>query len=107
MRPKAAIFTHQNCKAGLTAIGNDVVLIPAQYVDPSIKSLKNYAVDPEAIWEAAQRPGMRFAVVRSEDHQAMQSLHRCKRLLIKQRTQMINTVYGQCLELGIISPQTG
>jgi len=40
-------------------------LIPPQYVKPFVKSNKNDATDAEAICEAAMRPTMRFAPIKS------------------------------------------
>ncbi len=37
---------------------------------------KNDAADAAAIWEAAQRPGMRFVTVKTENQQAVLALHR-------------------------------
>ena len=90
----------------LAAMGHDVKLIPAQFVRPYVKSNKNDAADAEAICEAVQRPGMRFAALKEVDVQAMLALHRTRRLLIKQRTQMINSLRGQCAEFGVVAPQT-
>ena len=86
-------------------MGHDVKLIPAQFVRPYVKSNKNDAADAEAICEAAQRPGMRFAALKDLDVQAMLALHRSRRLLIKQRTQTINSLRGQCAEFGVVAPQ--
>ena len=71
-----------------------------------VKSNKTDAADAEAICEAVQRPGMRFAALKEVDVQAMLALHRTRRLLIKQRTQMINSLRGQCAEFGLVAPQT-
>ena len=73
----------------LTSLGHEVKLIPAQFVRPYVKSNKNDAADAEAICEAAQRPGMRFAALKDLDMQAMQALHRPRRLLIKQRKRRV------------------
>jgi len=54
----------------LRAMGHEVRLIPPSYVKPFVKRSKNDAVEAEAICEAAQRPGMRFVAVKSEDQQA-------------------------------------
>ena len=89
----------------LSEMGYEVKLIPAQYVKPYVKSNKNDAADAEAICEAAQRPEMRFAAVKSKDAQGMLSLHRTRKLLVKQRTQMVNSIRGQCAEFGVIAPQ--
>ena len=49
---------------------NEVRLIPPAYVKPFVKRQKNDAIDAEAICEAAQRPSMRLAAVKSEQQQA-------------------------------------
>jgi transposase len=54
----------------LQAMGHEVRLIPPAYVKPFVKRNKNDAIDAEAICEAAQRPGMRFVAVKSEEQQA-------------------------------------
>jgi transposase len=54
----------------LRAMGHEVRLIPPAYVNPFVKRHKSDAVDAEAIWEAAQRPSMRFVAVKSEEQQA-------------------------------------
>ena len=89
----------------LTSMGHAVKLIPAQFVRPYVKSNENDAADAEAICEAAQRPDMRFAAVKDLDAQALQSLHRTRRLLVKQRTQMLNSLRGHCAEFGVVAPQ--
>ena len=89
----------------LSAMGHEVKLIPAQFVKSYVKSNKSDAADAAAICEAAQRPDMRFAVVKSLGAQALLSLHRTRRLLVKQRTQMVNSLRGQCAEFGVIAPQ--
>ena len=63
----------------LKGLGHEVKLIAAQFVRPFVKTNKTDAADAEAIWEAAQRPGMRFVAVKSEEQQAVLSLHRCAR----------------------------
>ncbi|MCE2474314.1 MAG: transposase [Alphaproteobacteria bacterium] len=86
--------------------GHDVKLTPAQFVRPYAKSNMNDAADAEAISEAVQRPGMRFAARKEVDVQAMLALHRTRRLLIKQRTQMLNSLRGQCVKFGVVALQT-
>jgi transposase len=54
----------------LTQVGDEVRLIPPAYVKPFVKRQKNDAIDAEAIYEAAQRPSMRFVAVKSEQQQA-------------------------------------
>ena len=56
----------------------------AQYVKPYVN--KNDAA------EAAQRP--RFAALKSKDAQGMLSLHRTRKLLVKQRTDQLRPMRG-------------
>jgi len=48
--------------------------------------------DAEAICEAAQRPTMCFAAVKSEEQQASAIVFRARDLLVRQRTQTINAL---------------
>ncbi len=77
-------------------------MISPQYVKPFVKTNKNDAADAEAICEAAQRPTMRFAPIKSVDQQAILVMHRTRDLLVRQRTQLINALRGHCGEFGIV-----
>ena len=70
-----------------------------------VQSNKNDAADAEAICEAVRRPGMRFAALQDVEVQARLALHRTRRLLIKQHTQTITSLRGQCAEFGVVAPQ--
>lgn len=59
----------------------------------------------EAICEAAQRPTMRFVPVKSEETQGAAMVFRVRELLIRQRTQAINSLRGHLTEFGRIVPQ--
>ena len=48
----------------LRALGHEVRLIATKFVKPFVKGNKNDAADARAIWEAAQRPEMRFVPVK-------------------------------------------
>ena len=48
---------------------------------------------------------MRFAALTYLDVQAMLTQHHSRRLLIKQRTQTINSLRGRCAEFGVVAPQ--
>ncbi|ETW10802.1 transposase IS116/IS110/IS902 family protein [Roseivivax marinus] len=74
----------------LSRIGHEVRLIPAMYVKPYVKRGKSDAVDAEAICEAVTRPTMRFVEIKSEEQQALLSLHRARDFVVRQRTQLIN-----------------
>jgi len=78
----------------LQALGHDVRLIPPAYVKPFVKRNKNDAVDAEAICEAAQRPGMRFVAVKTEEQQAAGLVFRTRDLVVRQRTQLKNRIHA-------------
>ena len=89
----------------IITLGHVCKLIPPIYVKPFLKRQKNDANDSEAIVEAAQRPTMRFVAVKTEEAQAGSMLFRTRDLLVRQRTQTINSVRGQLAELGVIAAQ--
>ena len=86
-------------------LGHEVRLIHPAYVKPFVKRQKNDMADAEAICEAASRPTMRFVAVKSEEDQASAMVLRCRELLVRQRTQLINAVRGHLGELGQVAPQ--
>ena len=85
----------------LAALGHEVKLMPAQYVKPYVKRGKNDAADAEAICEAVTRPTMRFVGVKSPDQQATMMLHRVRKILTRQRTQISNALRAHMAEFGI------
>jgi transposase len=89
----------------LLKFGHEVRLMPPAYVKPYVKRGKTDAADAEAICEAVTRPTMRFVPVKSEDQQAVLSMHRTRDLFVKQRTQLINMMRGLLAEFGIDIPQ--
>lgn len=84
-------------------VGHRVRLIPPSRVKPFVGRQKNDAADAAAICEAAQRPAMRFAAVKTEKQQALLLDHRTRDLLIRQRTMMVNALRGHLMEFGIVA----
>ena len=82
-------------------LGLEVRQMPAQFVKPFVKSNKNDKNDAEAICEAASRPQMRFITTKTEQQQDIQSLHRIRERLVRQRTALSNEIRGLLLEYGI------
>ena len=74
----------------LRALGHEVRLIATKFVKPFVKGNKNDAADARAIWEAAQRPEMRFVPVKTEAQQAILALHTMRDGLVKARTAQLH-----------------
>lgn len=85
----------------LATLGHEVKLMPAQYVKPYVKRGKNDAADAEAICEAVTRPTMRFVGIKTPDQQAAMMLHKVRRILTRQRTQLANALRAHMAEFGI------
>jgi transposase len=88
----------------LQGLGHAVKLIAAQFVRPFVKTNKTDAADAQAIWEAAQRPEMRFVALKSEQQQAVLSLHRLRAQWVKVRTLQANQIRGLLYEFGVVVP---
>ena len=87
----------------LTARGQEVCLVPPQYVKPYVKRGKNDRNDAEAICEAAGRPGMHFVPVKSVTQQAQGMVLKVRETLVGQRTLLVNTLRGHAAEFGVIA----
>ncbi len=88
----------------LQGLGHEVRLIAAQFVRPFVKTNKTDAADAQAIWEAVQRPEMRFVAVKSEQQQAVLTLHRLRSQWVKVRTLQANQIRGLLYEFGVVVP---
>src|SRR4051795_9194649 len=85
----------------LQSFGHTVKLIPPQLVKPYVKRGKNDAADAEALCEAMSRPTMRFVPVKTSDQQAALMLVGVRDRLIRNRTQLANTIRGHAAEFGL------
>ncbi len=79
--------------------------MPPTHVKPYVKRQKNDAADAAAICEAVTRPSMRFVKIRSVDNQAVLMHHKVRETLVRQRTQILNSLRGRLAEIGIIAAQ--
>lgn len=84
--------------------GHTVKLISPQFVKPFVKTNKNDANDAEAIVEAASRPSMNFVPIKNIEQQDIQSVHRIRTRVVKNRTALINEIRGLNLEYGLAIP---
>lgn len=89
----------------IKALGHQVKLIPPQYVKAFVRGNKTDRNDAQAICEAALRPDMPAVATKSEEQQAIVSLHRLRELLEKQRKQLANQLRGLLGEFGIAIPK--
>lgn len=81
--------------------GHEVKQISPQYISPLRMGSKNDKNDAIAIVEADSRPGMRYVPEKSAGQQDLQSLHRLRKRLMKNRTALINQIRGLGLEYDI------
>lgn len=86
----------------LTALGHEVRIMPPSYVKPYVKRGKTDQADAEAICEAVTRPTMRFVPVKSAQRQAALLDHKTRDFLVRQRTQLVNTIRAHLSEFGIV-----
>ncbi|WP_421439644.1 IS110 family transposase [Agrobacterium tumefaciens] len=89
----------------LQTMGHSVCIIPAQFVNPYVKSKKNDIIDAAAIAEAATRPTMRFVGVKQADQVELQMLQRVRSRLVSARTNLICQMRAYCLEHGVAMRQ--
>ena len=87
----------------LQLFGHSVKLIPPQLVKPYVKRGKNDAADAEALCEAMSRPTMRFVPMKTAEQQAALMLAGVRDRLIRNRTQLANTIRGYAAEFGLAS----
>jgi transposase len=88
----------------IAKLGHRVKLIPPQYVKPFVRGNKTDRNDAQAICEAALRPEMPEVAVKSEEQQAVLSLHRLRELMETQRKQVANQLRSLLGEFGLVMP---
>ncbi|SET57617.1 Transposase [Nitrosomonas marina] len=89
----------------LSGFGHTVKLMSPQFVKPYVKTNKHDMADAEAICEAVSRPNMRFVPIKNVEQQAILSVHRARRGMVKARTAQANQIRGLLSEFGIVMPQ--
>ena len=91
----------------LTRLGHEVRLIAPQLAKPYVARGKNDAADAAALCEAASRPHMRFVPAKTTDQQAALMLAGQRDRLVRQRTQLVNTIRGHGAEFASSPPRVG
>jgi transposase len=86
----------------LQELGHEVKMMAPQHVKPYVQGNKTDSRDAAAICEAASRPGVPSVKIKSVDQQQMQSLHKMRELLMKQRVATVNQIRGLLAEVGVV-----
>ncbi len=85
--------------------GHEARIIPAKAVAPFRQGHKTDSNDALAVAEAARRPNIKEAPMKTVEQQGLQAIHRSRELLIQECTALSNHLRGILLEFGIAIPQ--
>jgi transposase len=85
--------------------GHGVKIIPAKAVAPFRQGHKTDPNDALAVAEAASRPNIKEAPLKSIEQQGLQALQRSRELLVQARTGLANHLRGLLMEFGLTIPQ--
>lgn len=85
--------------------GHGVKIIPAKTVAPFRQGHKTDPNDALAVAEAASRPNVKQAPLKSIEQQGLQALQRSRELLVQARTGLANHLRGLLMEFGLTIPQ--
>jgi transposase len=85
--------------------GHQVKIIPAKAVAPFRQGHKTDENDALAVAEAARRPNVKVAPLKTVEQQGMQAIQRSRELLLHQRVALSNHIRGLLMEFGIVIPQ--
>jgi transposase len=85
--------------------GHAVKIIPAKAVAPFRQGHKTDSNDALAVAEAASRPNVKVAPMKTVEQQGLQAIQRSRELLIQDRTAISNHIRGILMEFGIVIPQ--
>jgi transposase len=82
--------------------GHNAKIIPAKAVAPFRQGHKTDSNDALAVAEAASRPNIKQAPMKTIEQQGLQAIQRSRELLIQDRTALSNHVRGLLMEFGIV-----
>jgi transposase len=80
-------------------------IIPAKFVAPFRQGHKTDSNDALAVAEAARRPSIKEAPMKTVEQQGLQAIHRSRQLLIQECTALSNHLRGLLMEFGVVIPQ--
>jgi transposase len=85
--------------------GLEARIIPAKAVAPFRQGHKTDSNDALAVAEAARRPNIKDAPMKTAEQQGLQAIQRSRELLIGECTALCNHLRGILLEFGVAIPQ--
>jgi len=85
--------------------GHQTKIIPAKAVFPFRQGHKTDENDALAVAEAASRPNVKLAPLKTVEQQGMQAIQRSRELLVHERVALSNHLRGLLMEFGIVIPQ--
>jgi len=85
--------------------GHTPKIIPAKAVSPFRQGHKTDSNDALAVAEAACRPNIKEAPMKTVEQQGIQAIQRSRELLVHDRTALSNHIRGLLMEFGIVIPQ--
>ena len=85
--------------------GHQTKIIPALAVAPFRQGHKTDQNDALAVAEAARRPNIKEAPIKTIEQQSMQAIQRSRELLIQNRTALSNHIRGLLMEFGLVIPR--
>lgn len=87
----------------ISALGHTVRILPPRYVKPYVKGNKTDRNDAEAICEAATRGHVPLVAIKTPEQQALQTFHRHRALLVRQRTAQYHALRAALSEFGRVT----
>jgi len=85
--------------------GHYARIIPAKAVAPFRQGHKTDSNDALAVAEAARRPNIKEAPMKTIDQQGLQAIQRSRDLLVQESTALSNHMRGLLMEFGVVIPQ--
>ena len=85
--------------------GHEVKIVPAKVVTPFRQGHKTDENDALAVAEAASRPNVKEAPMKTVEQQGLQAMQRSRESLVRERTGLSNHVRGVLMEFGLVIPQ--
>lgn len=85
--------------------GHTAKIIPAKAITPYRQGHKTDRNDAFAVAEAASRPSIKQAPIKSIEQQGLQAIQRSRELLMRDRTAHSNHMRGLLMEFGIYIPK--